>query len=139
MNYLEIPKKSDKELQELYMNIKPIVTLGDIKYSLREFSLEELRKISYIYHVSDNVREVIDKDKLETIKDINCLHTWAYYGLFKPTISEVLSQIPTDLVNKVNLFEIVDYIANPRELHEYRNIINKGYHLSKVRTYKYHK
>ena len=45
---LEIPKISDKRLKELYSKLKPIVTIEEVKYLLREFTFKELSAISYI-------------------------------------------------------------------------------------------
>ena len=139
LNNLEIPKLSDKELLELYKRIKPIVSLGEIKYLLRNYSINEIKRNSYIWSINKDVRESIDNNKLEQVDDFYCLHTWAFYGLFKPTIGEVLSQIPSNLIDKTNTFEIVEYPETIKDIHKYNNIYNSGYHLSKVRTYKLHK
>ena len=138
-NNLSIPKISDKELLQLYKKIKPIVMLDDKKYLLRRFSLEELRKCAYIDIVNSSVRENIDLSKLEPIMEFLCLHKWYYYGLFKPTISEVLSQIPDVLTDKLNTFEIIEGPTSIRDMKLYEQAFNKGYHLSRVRTYKLHK
>ena len=39
-----IPEITDEELLNLYKAVKPIVTLNDIKFSLKKYNLEELRK-----------------------------------------------------------------------------------------------
>lgn len=138
-NGLIIPKISDMELLQLYKKIKPIVTLDSRKYLLKNFSLEELRRFSYIYNINRNIRENIDAFKLESIDTFLCLHSWVYYGLFKPTIGEVLSQIPRELVDDVNSFEIINMPTSIRDIKLYEQVFNKGYHLSRVRTYKLHK
>lgn len=40
---LEIPEIDDNRLKELYQLLKPIVTIDEMKYLLREFTLQELR------------------------------------------------------------------------------------------------
>ena len=87
---LEIPEIDDKRLKELYQLLKPIVTIDEMKYLLREFTLQELRNQSYIWDRHEDKRDAVDSSKLETVDDFLCLHTWGYYGLFKPSIAEVL-------------------------------------------------
>lgn len=35
------------------------------------------------------------------------LHGYGYYGLFKPSVGEIIRQIPKDLLEKVVAFEII--------------------------------
>ena len=95
---IEIPEINDKRLKELYQLLKPIVTIDEMKYLLREFTLQELRNQSYIWNRHEDKWDVIDPNKLETGDDFLCLHTWGYYGLFKPSIAEVLSQAPESVI-----------------------------------------
>ena len=127
-----IPEITDEELLNLYKAVKPIVTLNDIKFSLKKYNLEELRKYSYLWHSKEDSREIISSKRIETIDEFDCLHRFGYYCLFKPTIAEVLSQIPNSQTDKINAFEILS-------LYNIDDSVNKGYHKSKVRTYKIHK
>ena len=79
---LEIPEIDDKKLKELYQLLKPIVTIDEMKYLLREFTLQELRNQSYIWNRHEDKRDVVNSSKLETVDDFLCLHTWGYYGVF---------------------------------------------------------
>ena len=134
---LFIPKISDNRLEELYSNIKPLVDKGDEnKYTLRSFTTNELRNFSYIGNTTVDSREIVNPDDLEPIQDFYCLHTWAYYGLFKPTIAEVLSQIPEEVIKEINFFEIIEKPETADDLFKYLDILNAGFHLSKVRTYR---
>lgn len=136
---LEIPKISDNRLKELYNLLKPIVTIEEMKYLLREFTFAELRDISYIWNQDKDKREIVDGNKLETIDDFLCLHTWGYYGLFKPSIAEVLAQIPENLINNASNFEIIESPEIREDVFKYPEVIDNGFHLSKVRVYKMHK
>ena len=127
-----IRELSNEELLALYKKVKPIVTLNEIKFSLRKYTLEELRKYSYIWHSKEDSREIISSKRIETIDEFDCFHRFGYYGLFKPTIAEVLSQIPNSQADKINAFEILS-------LYDINDSVNKGYHKSKVRTYKIRK
>lgn len=136
---LVIPKITDERLEQLYKFLKPIVTIEEMKYLLREFTLSELRGQSYIWNKSEDKREKVDQAKLEKIDDFLCLHTWGYYGLFKPSVAEVLSQVPEELAMQGNTFEIVESPETRDDVFRYPEVINNGFHLSKVRVYKSHK
>ena len=136
---LEIPEIDDNRLKELYQLLKPIVTIDEIKYLLREFTLQELRNQSYIWNRHEDKRNVVDPSRLETVADFLCLHTWGYYGLFKPSIAEVLSQAPESVIEQANTFEIIESPETREDVFKYKEVIDNGFHLSKVRAYKMHK
>ncbi len=136
---LEIPEIDDNRLKELYQLLKPIVTIDEMKYLLREFTLQELRNQSYIWNRHEDKRDVVDPNKLETVDDFLCLHTWGYYGLFKPSIAEVLSQAPESVIEQANTFEIIESPETREDVFKYKEVIDNGFHLSKVRAYKMHK
>ena len=135
---LEIPEIDDNRLKELYKLLKPIVTIDEMKYLLREFTLQELRNQSYIWNRAEDKRDVVDPSKLETVDDFLCLHTWGYYGLFKPSIAEVLSQAPENVIEQANTFEISESPETREDVYKYKKVIDNGFHLSKVRAYKMH-
>ena len=136
---IEIPEINDKRLKELYQLLKPIVTIDEMKYLLREFTLQELRNQSYIWNRHEDKWDVIDPNKLETGDDFLCLHTGGYYGLFKPSIAEVLSQAPESVIEQANTFEIIESPETREDVFKYKEVIDNGFHLSKVRAYKMHK
>ena len=136
---LEIPEIDDNRLKELYQLLKPIVTIDEMKYLLREFTLQELRNQSYIWNRHEDKRDIVDPNKLETVDDFLCLHTWGYYGLFKPSIAEVLSQAPESVIEQANTFEIIESPETREDVFKYKEVIDNGFHLSKVRAYKMHK
>ena len=135
----EIPEIDDKRLKELYQLLKPIVTIDEMKYLLREFTLQELRNQSYIWNRHENKRDIVDSSRLETVDDFLCLHTFGYYGLFKPSIAEVLSQAPESVIEQANTFEIIESPETREDVFKYKEVIDNGFHLSKVRAYKMHK
>ena len=136
---LEIPEIDDERLKELYHFLKPIVTIDEMKYFLREFSLRELRNQSYIWNRRSDKREMVDPSQLDVVDDFLCLHTYGYYGLFKPTIAEVLSQAPENVIRDANTFEIIERPEIRDDVFQYEEVFNNGFHLSKVRAYHLHK
>ena len=123
---LEIPKIDDNRLKELYKLLKPIVIIDEMKYLLREFILQELRNQSYIWNRTEDKRDVVDPSKLETVDDFLCLHTWGYYGLFKPSIAEVLSQAPENVIEQANTFEIIESPETREDVFKYKEVIDNG-------------
>ncbi len=135
---IKIPRINDNKLLELYNKIKPIVTIKEQKYLLKEFELLDLRGISYLENINKNKKSIIDINRLEIIDDFLCLHTYAYSTIFKPSIAEVLAQYPNELIDKSNLFEIIEKPVTLDDITKYRQFFDCGYHLSKVRAYKLH-
>ena len=136
---LVIPEIDDKRLEELYKMLKPIVTIEKMKYLLKEFTLEQLRNQSYIWNSDEDKRDIVDSSKLEPVEDFLCLHTYGYYGFFKPSIAEVLSQVPEKTISEANTFEIIESPKTREDIFRYPEVVNNGFHLSKVRSYKMHK
>ena len=65
-------------------------------------------------------------------------HIWILWFI-KPSIAEVLSQAPENVIEEANTFEIIERPHDCEDLSKYKEIINNGFHLSKVRAYKMHK
>ena len=134
---LTIPEIDDERLRELYRFLRPIVTIDEIKYLLKEYTLEQLRNQSFIWNRNEDKREVVDQNKLETVEDFICLNKWGHYSMFKPTIAEVLSQVPVRTIREADAFEIIGEPETSKDL--YKEAMEQGFHLSKVRSYKIHK
>lgn len=133
-----IPKLSNEELIALYERIKPIVEFEDEKYLLRKFTLEQIINTSYIFNIEDDIRVLVDQDNLESVEEFPCFHTYGYPGFFKPSIGEVLSQLPEKSKKESKYFEIIEEPDTVDDLNMYLDVVNQGYHVSKVRTYKLH-
>lgn len=131
INYLDKDK-----LVEMYERIKPIVTIDDVSYELRPFTSEELCDQSYIWNRHEDKRDIVDKSDLDTVEDFICFHAYGYYGLFKPSINEVLSQLPEKSIKEANYFEIIESPETRSDVFRYKDVLNAGFHASVVRTYK---
>ncbi len=136
---LEIPKINDTRLKELYHILKPIVSVENLKYYIRKFTLQELRTLTYTLNRDDNKMKRIDEKELEWVEDFLCLHSIGNFGLFQPKIAEVLSQVPEKTLEEANIFEIIDYPKTEEDMNKFPEITNHGFHLSKVRSYKLRK
>lgn len=137
MYNVSIPEISKKELLARYKRIKPIVEIEGKKYFLREFTESELTDISYIWNKHEDKREEVNMDLYIpcVMKDFECIHTYGYPGLFKPSIAEVLAQIPQHEVQFIDAFEIVEFPSTASDFAKNQIVFDNGFHISKVRLY----
>lgn len=133
---LIIPNMTDEELTHIYKRLKPIVTVDEMKYYLKEYTLYQLRYYLYMQDLPTSVKEQINPSLINPVDEFMCFHKFHYYGSFIPTIAEVLSQVPENLIEDSNAFEIVEYPTKMADVTRYYEAFEKGYHVSKVRTYK---
>lgn len=137
---VSIPKISDEEMMKRYKQIKPVITLNGKLHYFREYTLEELSDISYLWDYEEDVREEVGKDELEVLegRDFVCLHSWNFYGFFKPSVGEVLAQIMEHDLPLVKAFEIIESPQTADDFHKdsFTSIaFDNGYHVSTVRLY----
>lgn len=137
MYNVSIPEISKEELLARYERIKPIVEIGGVKYFLRDFTEKELTEISYIYDKEKDKREKVDMDLYVAQEDLDfeCIHKYGYPGFFKPSIAEVLAQIPEDEIPFVDAFEIINEPKTSDDFHKNKIVFNSGFHISIVRLY----
>lgn len=137
---MSIPKISKEEMKKRYEQIKPVITVNGKLHYLREFTIEELSGISYLWNCDEDVREEVKENELEVLegRDFVCLHSYGYYGLFKPSIDEVLSQIKEYDIPLINAFEIIESPKTAADFckDSFTSIaFDNGYHVSTVRLY----
>lgn len=137
MYNVSIPDISDEELLRRYQKIKPIVEVECVKYFLREFSKEELKNQSYI---NEAEKDIVKKVNMRlfvpcTGQDFECIHKYGHPMFFKPSIAEVLAQIPDGQVDFVDAFEIIEFPQVDNELIRNKIVFDNGYHISMVRLY----
>ena len=138
-NRIEVPEIDDEALAYLYSKIRPIITVNEVKYLLKKYKLYQLRNIAYVWGVHHTLLRAISDDKLETIEEFPCFHTYNSDQLFKPTVAEVLAQLPPQTIREANAFEIVERPKSLDDMLKYPEVHAKGLHLSKVKSYKIHR
>lgn len=134
---LSMPDISDEQLQELLTrkrkltsnqisnmlaSIKPVVRCPS---GLRFIEDVDPHGVSFLW--DPQLRE--PADRLKKIGVIHTLHGFGYYGFFKPSIAEVLSMIPEDLLDRVGAFEVI----GPGDMNDLRRqwpAIEAGYHVA---------
>ena len=138
MKELSIPVISDEELMRRYLKIKPVTDAHGKKYWLRNYSIDEMRNTSFfcrrITDISTAVGEALSN---HTYYDFQCLHTFGYHGFFKPSVAEVLAQIPQDIYEQyvIDAFELIDIPTSVDYLNKFKNATKQGFHVSIVRLY----
>lgn len=140
MFFMTVPKIGEEELKRRYERIKPVITLDGKLHRFREYTVRELREISYFARRTEDVRERLPADVLEVWEghDFSCIHSYGYPGLFKPSIYDVLAQLSQNDLALVKAFEIIDHPKEATDFYRtsFENIaFNNGFHVSTVRLY----
>lgn len=156
-----IPEVPKKRIQELAERIKPVVRMARIRTSTKKNSdgsvtiterqhpkgkwqstWDDRGELYYIKPVDlFGVAYTWDPkpaDKATDLKplcDITTYHTYGYQGLFKPSIAEVLAQIPAEYLDGVVAFEIVDSPKTVDDLNREHKALNAGYHVATTQLY----
>lgn len=124
-----IPKVPDERVDELSKRIRPTVKFdGELRY----IQPVNLHTIAYMWEP----KAAEAATGLVPLRDITTYHSYSYYGFFKPSIGEVLKQIPDDLLEQVVAFEIIGSPENADDLNDEQEALNAGYHVATTRLYR---
>jgi len=94
----EIPKITDEKLQELLLRIRPVLSFGG---KLSYIKSVDPRHIAFLWDPKPDG----EAEDLVILRSIRTYHDYGHPSLFKPSIAEVLAQIPEDILDKVVAFE----------------------------------
>ncbi len=125
---LVIPKLSKAEFARRLARIKPVIRKGK-----KLHYIEDVSPITAAYTWDPKLLD--EAVGLTPITKIRTLHSWGHYSMFKPSIGEVLSQIPADLVDKVSAFEITKSPENADDLNREKEALNAGFHVAETTLY----
>jgi len=95
---------TEEEALEAVKLVKPLVRNHDTNL-LHEIETPNLFNIAFKW--DPKFKEPVDANKLQLLSCWTTYHTCAYHGIFKPTISEVLAQIPAEVRGEVDYFELL--------------------------------
>ena len=124
-----IPPIDGERLAELVERIKPIVDFP--RKGKCYIKPVDPSKVAYTF----DPKPTEPAGDLVTLDDITTYHGYGYYGIFKPSIAEVLAQIPTELIDRVVAFEIIDWPRDASDLNREREALDAGYHVATTRLY----
>ncbi len=134
-----IPKAPKSSIQKLARRIKPVVRFRKGKDALIRSKRGKLYYIKPVdlFEVSFLWAPQAERlaEGLVPITDITTYHAFGYYGLFKSSIAEVLSQIPAVLVERVVAFEIISQPETADDMRREKDALAAGYHVATVRLY----
>ena len=130
----KIPKMKVEQIAKWYDEIKPIVKRNGVPVYLAKLSADELIKSPYTrFNKDEDYADVVDYSKLSVLADVKMLHTYGYYKFFKPSIGEIIRQIPKELLEKVVAFEMLGGELATNSV--FRAEFYAGFHVSIVRLY----
>lgn len=124
-----IPKVSSERIIELSGRIRPVVEFPRKGRCFIE--PVDLFDVSYTW----GPRPADKATGLKPLREITTYHTYGYYGMFKPSIAEVLAQIPAEYLDMVVAFEIVESPETADDLNREPEALNAGYHVATTRLY----
>lgn len=126
MNYFF--EKNKEELKILSGKINPVIKKDGYLYYIEPV---DLQRMSFLW-------SPVFTEKALNIKvfcRIITYHSFSFHGFFKPTISEVLSQIPDEHIKNTVAFETIGP-HDTSDLNNHKEAINDNYHVAITNLYK---
>jgi hypothetical protein len=125
---IHIPEITNERLNELLLRIKPVVEFNGVKHWIKKC---HPRDVAYTW----DARKAGKAPALKELRAIRTYHTYGYHGMFKPSIAEVIAQIPADIIDQVTEFEIVKRPLTATDLNEESRALNAGFHVATTVLY----
>lgn len=127
----------EQVIEKLYEKIRPIVLFHQDPFFMRQLTPHELSAVSYLWlnDINDYAEEVNLAD-YSVLADVKMLHRYGFYGFFKPSVAEVISQIPEELLPETIAFQIIYSPDTCDDLNLFKKEVDAHYHVSVVRLYK---
>jgi len=121
-------KSKSSDMKERYDKVVPFLVEKNNVVEIKKPPFEEIGKITITYmdKVEGGISFAEDRAKKTTY---STLHTFGYYGIFRPDLAEILSQLPEDVFQKDKVYLSVD-LAVPNFC-EYTDVVcDKDYYKS---------
>ena len=127
---MKIPKITSEELRRRYENIKPLMEdkNGELHYIAHPDSLSSM---AYTW----GPRLIRKATHLEPVTTIKTLHSYGHYSMFKPSVEEVLAQIPEHLLDSVSAFHLRGP-KNADDLNKFKEELNAGFQVAFATLYR---
>lgn len=128
-----IPKISNEKIQEMLNKMAPVVKGEREEESQELFWIEipHAREVSFIWSPVLKGKAV----GLKKVSSIQTFHSYGYYSFFKPSLAEVLSQIPEQYLDgSVVAFETI----GPRDISDIKkqwDVVQAGFHVAETILY----
>lgn len=124
-----IPSISDEELANRHAKLRPLARVGEDLRHMADPSC--LRTIAFTWSPELVGEPVTD---LQPAKTVITLHSFGYHGFFKPSIAEVLAQVPDDWADYV-AYSLVGP-SDVDDLNRDHEATHAGFHVATTTFYK---
>jgi len=131
MSGFSIPDKGEDFVNYWADRIKPLVVRNGMPCHINN-KLDHFKQ-SFSMGV-DNEDILEEAEGLVYVDKIETLHTFGYYGFFKPSVAEVIQQIPEELLGKVSYF-VIDGPHDRYDLGRRMEELNAGFQVAKTTLY----
>ena len=132
-----IPEITDQRLEELASQIKPVVRFKGKKGRVPKYN-------GVLFYIADvdlrgtaftwEPKATKIADDLNIYAMIRTFHSYGAPSFFKPSIAEVLAQIPQEDIGRVVAFETLTSKIDSTSL-DIKNCLPDGYHWTTTRLY----
>lgn len=135
MTNFELKLLPDLELWHWSQRIKPYFYSHEDNTAYECCNLDSLKNNALGWKI--DVSKSINYPKLQLQRKTGTFttyHTFGYYGFFKPSFAEVVSQLPNYALHQSNIF----IIGGPKDadaLNQQKEWIDLGFHKAKVETW----
>lgn len=137
---ISIPDVPKERIEELARRIRPVMRFARTAKTCGRLDLNPGGNFYYLKPVDlfriaftwpGTPKADVRAPRLQKLRTIKTYHAWDYYGFFKPTIAEVLAQIPEDILDEVIAFEL----EPPADPLEPWDIVQYGHHVAETTFY----
>lgn len=124
---MKIPEITDGNLTLLSRKIRPLV-LKDGELMCIEMPDLRHEAFSWTPTITEPATDIVEIAKIRT------LHRYGYYGFFKPSVAEVIAQIPEEWIERTVAF-FTRGPADAAEMNREIEALNAGFHVAETTLY----
>lgn len=128
------PRITDDKIKYLYSKVTFMVVFQNLKFLFDSYNLDEIDNMNYIITKYFNVDKLVDESSFTKIKDFLCLNHNQGGSIFNPDMRDIFAQLPYDIINEIDAFEILEYPQTIGDLTRYDEVANKNCCLTRVRA-----
>ena len=126
MKQLSIPQISDEELMRRYLKIKPIAEVGNGKYWLKNYSIDEMRNKSYFYSLFHPFFKIIQQNAPHPFCPASILLAQLFQILQQKLITRMDYGIYLISANCIFVFFVIQFgILYKESIHDLKLAINR--------------
>lgn len=123
-----IPNKGEEFVNEWLARIKPVTKVNGVLYHCKCDAHPYNQAFTWM------MTSTSEASDLEEVCKIPTLHLYGYYGFFKPSLAEVIQQIPVDLLYEVDYFHCQGPTLD--EMAKNEALFNEGYQVAETTLYR---